>query len=341
MRKSRFAFFGSGFWARYQMAAWKELAAAECTAVYNRTLVKGREFADEFGITKVYDDPEELLCKEKVDFIDLCTNPFTIPDFVRLAARHGIPVISQKPIAPSIEVAEELIGRCKEAGIPYLVHENWRWQKPIRMLKQVLEDGIIGRIFRARLTMVSGFPVFKNEPTLNDLEKFVITDIGTHILDTARFLFGEANSLYCQVQKIHANIKGEDVATILLSMGELKTTVAIELGYAENYLEHDAFPQTFIFIEGEKGSIEITKDYWLRITTEEGTHSRRYPPVDYRWADPDYLVVHSSIVPCNEHLLGAIRGDVEAETTAEDHLKTVILTYKAYESAQLNKVLTL
>jgi predicted dehydrogenase len=333
MEKTKFAFFGAGFWARYQMAAWKEIPEAECVALYNRTLPKGQAFAEEFGVGRVYDDPIELLEKEKIDFIDLCTNPFTLPGFVELAAKYRIPVITQKPIAPSLEIAERCVKLCAEAGIPYLVHENWRWQKQIRKLKEILDSGQIGEVFRARLRMVSGFNVYRNEPTLVDLEKFVITDVGTHILDTARFLFGEAETLYCQTGRIHPDIKGEDVATILMAMGLRRSDVIIELGYAENFLKDDAFSQTFALIEGDKGSIALEKDYKLYVTTRAGTRELYCPPDAYPWADPDYYVIHSSIVACNRHLLGAILGEHPAETTVEDHLNTVRLTYAAYDSA--------
>jgi predicted dehydrogenase len=256
-----------------------------------------------------------------------------------LAANHKTHVITQKPIAPSIAIAERLVKICQTAGNLYLVHENWRWQRQIRELKKLLCSNIVGKVFRAKLTMVSGYPVFRNEPTLKELEQFIITDIGTHIIDVARFLFGEAVSLYCQIQKVHPNIKGEDVATIMMKMRENSSTVIIELGYPENYLENDAFPQTFAFIEGEKGSIELTYDYRLKITTKEGTLSRRYPPETYPWADPDYMVVHSSIVPCNKHLLDAVRGEARAETSAEDHLNTIRLTYEAYKSANKNQAI--
>ena len=338
MEKMRFAFFGAGFWSRYQLSAWKEIHDVECVAIYNRTFSKGKKFAAEFGVQRVYDDPRKLLENEKIDFIDLCTNPFTLPGFVELAAEYKIPVITQKPIAPSIEVAERCRDLCEKAGVPYLVHENWRWQHPMRKLKEILDSGVIGKVFRARLAMVSGFDVYLNEPTLRDLEKFVITDIGTHIIDTARFLFGEANSLYCQTQKVHGDIKGEDVATIVMSMGKAGTTVTIELGYAGTPMENDAFPQTFLFIEGSNGSIELAKDYWVRVTTKDGTLSQRWPPISYAWANPDYLIVHSSIVACNEHLLKAIRGTVKAETTAADHLQTVRLTYAAYVSAAEDRI---
>jgi len=52
-------------------------------------------------------------------------------------------------------------------------------------------------------------------------------------------------------------------------------------------------------------------------------------------------VVHSSIVACNANLLQALRGEGRAETTAEDNLKTIILTFAAYESARTGKTVHL
>src|SRR5262249_2690178 len=154
--------------------------------------------------------------------------------------------------------------------------------------------------------MITGFPVFKNQPFLAELEQFILSDLGSHILDTARFLFGEAKSLYCQTRRIHANIKGEDTATVMMRMGD-DVTVLCQMAYAENFLERDYFPQPSIFIEGDKGSLELQTDYWVRLTTSAGTLVQRCPPPRYPWADPAYDVVHSSIVPCNQNLLGALK----------------------------------
>ena len=339
MKKLRFAICGAGFWARFQLGAWTEIEGVECVAIYNRTLSVAQKLADEFGVKSVYDNAEEMLFKEKPDFIDVITNPFHLSKFVKLAAAYKIPVISQKPMAPSLEEAQQLIAECKKAGVSYYIHENWRWQEPTRELKNVLETGVVGQPFRSRIYMTSGYPVFKNEPTLGDLENFILTDLGTHILDVARFLFGEAESLYCHTQRIHPNIKGEDVATVMMKMGGNKTTVVCEMGYPENYLEHDIFPQTYYFVEGSEGSIEVTGDYWIRITTKSGTHARRLPPKNYKWADVEYQIVHASIVACNQHFAKAFRGEVMAETTAEDNLKTLQLVYASYDSAKENKVI--
>ncbi len=340
MSPLRFAMFGTGFWAHFQLAAWKELQGVECVAIYNRTRSKGERFAAKFGVPAVYDDAGQLLEREKPDFVDIVTYPFTLSHFVKLVAAHKVPVISQKPMAPSVAIAEENIQACREAGVPYYIHENWRWQTQLRELKKVLDSGVIGTPFRARISMVSAFNVYLNEPQIKDLEDFVLTDVGTHILDIARFYFGEAQSVYCQVHRVHLDVKGEDIATVMMRMGG-RTTVTIELGYPENYVEHEYFPETLIYVEGDKGTAEVAKDYWLRVTTREGTLAKRYPPIWYPWVDPDYHVIHSSIVLTNAHFLHALRGEGPAETTGEDNVKTLKLVYAAYESARGRKVVNL
>ena len=333
MTDLRFGVIGAGFWAPFQIGGWQDVPGAKCVAIYNRTVSKAQKVAQAFGIPAVYEDPEEMLDREKLDFLDVITDGATHCKYVLMAARHKQPVICQKPMANTLAEAEEMVRACREAGIPFLVHENWRWQAQIREFKNVLASGEIGAPFRARIFLVSGYPVFDTEPSLKDLEEYILKDLGTHLLDVARFLFGEADRLYCQTHQIHKGIKGEDVATVMMHMGN-RTTVTCYMGFAGNYLENDVFNQTLIFAEGDKGSAELDRNYWIRITTQSGTRSKRYPPAYRPWMLPDYIASHSSIARCNAHLLQALRGEGKAETTGEDNLKTMRLTFAAYESAR-------
>jgi predicted dehydrogenase len=331
MHELRFAIIGTGFWARYQLGAWRELADVRCVALYNRTRAKAENLAQEFGVPKVYDSAEELLHREKPDFVDIITDVSTHRRFVELAAAEKTPVICQKPLAPTLADARAMVAMCKQAGVPLFVHENWRWQTPLRELKHVLNSGLIGRVFRARVTYSNSFPVFDKQPSLKDLEQFILMDIGTHILDTTRLLFGEAATLFCRTARVHPDIRGEDVATVMLGMAS-GATVTCEMSYASR-VEHDCFPETFVFIEGEEGSAELGMDFWIRVTTADGTKARRCPPPFYAWADPRYALAQTAGVACNDNLLGALRGVHPAETTGEDNLKTLQLVFSAYESA--------
>ena len=339
MADLRFAILGTGFWARYQLAAWRELPGARCVAFYNRTRAKAELLAAEFAIPAVYADAAELLQRERPDFIDIITDVGTHRQFVELAATHRTPVICQKPLAPTLADARAMLDACRSAGVPLFVHENWRWQRPLRELKRTLDSGVIGRVFRARVTYANSFPVFDNQPFLKQLEQFILMDIGTHILDSTRMLFGEARMLFCQTTRVHSDIRGEDVATVMLGLAS-GATVTCEMSYASR-VEHDRFPETFALIEGERGSIELAPDYWIRITTENGTQSRRHPPPRYAWADPRYDLSQSSGVACNANLLGALRGESAAETTGADNLKTLKLVFAAYESARTGQVVAI
>jgi len=332
MAPQKFAVFGTGFWSNYQIPAWAEVGGVELVALYNRTVSKAEKVAEKFGVPRVYGDPEELLRTEKPDFIDIIAEIDAHEPLVKLAARYRVPVICQKPMAPDLQTAESMVAVCREAGVPFYIHENFRWQTPMRALKEALDSGVIGAPFRARIDMISGFPVFINQPFLRTLEHLIITDLGSHTLDLARFFFGEAASLYCQIHQVHTDIRGEDVATIMLRT-ERGITVTVNMAYAENFLERECFPQTLLFIEGEQGSLELAPGYSLRVTTREGTHSHRVAAPLYPWADPAYDVVHASIVPCNRNLLEDLTGQGRAETSGEDNLKTVRLVFASYESA--------
>ena len=332
MTTLRFAALGTGFWARFQLSAWREVGGVECVALYNRTRAKAEALAVEMGVPAVYDDAEELLRRERLDFVDVITDPGTHERFVTLAAGRVPSVICQKPLAEDLATAERMVSACRLSGTMLYVHENWRWQAPIRALKAVLDEGRLGRVFRARIEMVSGFDLFSNQPFLKTLERFVLADMGPHILDTTRFLFGEVESLACHTSRVRPDIRGEDVATVLLKTRG-GSTVVVSLGYAGTPLERECFPETFVFAEGDRGSVELGPDYWLRTTTVEGTLARRVPPPRYAWADPRYDVVHASGVPCNANLLRALRGEGPAETTAGDNLKTLRLVFAAYDAA--------
>jgi len=336
----RFAMIGCGFWARYQLAAWQELDGAECVALCDLQRSKAEGLASEFGVTSIYEDPNELMSREKLDFVDIVTTEGTHGQLVRLAAEHRLPVICQKPLAPTLAEAEEMSSACRVAGVPLLVHENWRWQRPIRQLKAKLDQGKIGTPFRVRMEMISGFPIFENQPTLRSLDRLILTDLGAHVIDAARYLFGEAQSIYCQTHSIHHNIRGEDVATVVMSMNDGQTTVTCNLAYAGNALERECFPQTMIFIEADQGSLELKPDYWIHETTVDGTSKQRYLPTMYPWVDPDYAIAQSSIVDCHADLLRGLRNsDYQSETCSEDNLKTLKLVFDAYESAKQRKVI--
>ncbi|NDJ60692.1 MAG: Gfo/Idh/MocA family oxidoreductase [Chloroflexi bacterium] len=342
MSNLRFAMFGTGFWSRFQLAGWYEAGGVECVALYNRTRAKAEQLGQAWNIDKVYSDgeAEALLDNEQLDFVDICTNVETHYPFVKLAAERKLPVVCQKPMATTLAECEAMVAACREANVPLFINENWRWQQPLRDFKRMLDSGRIGKPFRARIHYVNSFPVFDNQPFLKELEQFILTDIGSHILDAARFLFGDAQTLYAHTYRAHPDIKGEDVATVMMTMGDDALTVVCEMSYASR-TEIERFPETYVYVEGHNGFLELGPDFWIRETTADGTLAKRYPPPRYPWADPAYDLIHASIVPTQADFVQALRGEGAAETTGDDNLKTMQLVFGSYESAASGQVITL
>ena len=340
MTNLRCAVFGTGFWSLYQIPAWHEVGGVDIVACYNRTVARAEGVAQRFGIPKVYGNPEELLQNEELDFVDIITEVPAHEPLVLLAAKYKVPVICQKPMAASYESARRMVEACKEAGIPFFVHENYRWQAPVRAAKQMVDAGRIGRIFRGRFQFAHELPEFawQNQPLLKQLEKLVIADQGSHQLDLARFFMGEARSIYGQHLAVRRDISGEDVASISLRMDNAICNV--ELTFVTK-TEGKHFPETTFFLEGTKGTLELRPDFWIHLTTEGGTLINRYPAPRYAWADPAYDVNHASMVPLHQSFLHALRTGEPPENTGEDNLKTMQLVYAAYESAANNQVVTI
>ncbi len=351
MQKLKFAVIGTGFWANYQLPAWYELEHVELVALYNRTRSRAEVFADRFDVPFVYDDIDELLDRHRIggpadelDFVDIITDVDTHLHFTTKAAQRKLNVICQKPMGPSLADARQMVEVCEREGVRLYIHENFRWQAPIRQLKKVLDSGVIGQPFKASVSFCSAFPVFDNQPFLAHLAQFILTDIGSHVLDICRFLFGEARSLYCQTTRVNPAIRGEDVANVLMTM-QSGLVCFVTMSYA-SVLEHEVFPQTLVTVEGSTGSVVLDRDFVIRTTNrnesgQQSTQTQVATPPVYPWADPAYAVVHASIVDCNRNLLTDLRGLGGAETTGADNFETIRLVYAAYDSARDNVVVHL
>ncbi len=342
----KFAVIGCGFWSNFQISAWYELDGVELVAVCDSDLAKANQFAKRFKVKSVYQTADELFKNEDLDFVDIISGVNSHLDLIRMAASKGIPVICQKPMALDLKTANELVSFCQERRVPFFVHENFRWQKPIRKVKEILDQGVIGEVFKAKISLCTGFPVFENQPYLARMEKLIIADLGIHLLDMSRFLLGEMRNICCNIRTVNKDIKGEDVANILME-AENGTSCFIEMSFA-SILEKDYFLETLIMIEGAKGSIYLGPDFIVKTTTKKDpllakleTKSEHVGVDNYSWADPDYAVAHASIVETNRDILNALQGRGKCETTGEDNLKTLELVYAAYESAKDARVVSI
>jgi predicted dehydrogenase len=325
------ALIGCGFFAVNQMHAWQDVAGASIVAICDRDPERLKIVGDQFGIERRYSDAAQMLADGGFDFVDIATTVQSHRALVEMAAAHGVPAICQKPFAKTLDDAKAMVKVCADAGLPLMVHENFRWQTPIQAVKKVLESGAIGQPFWGRFSFRSGYDVFSGQPYLAEGERFIIEDLGIHTLDIARYILGDVNTLNARTKRVNPKIKGEDVATILLDH-EGGATSIVDVSYASK-LSSEPFPETLIELDGTEGSIRLSQGYKLEVTGKNGTEVSDVSPTLLSWASRPWHSIQESVYAIQQHWAERLSSGGETSTSGADNLKTFALVEAAYDSA--------
>ncbi|WP_026870010.1 Gfo/Idh/MocA family protein [Inquilinus limosus] len=327
----RGALIGCGFFAVNQLHAWRDVEGAEITALCDRDPGRLEKAGHDFGIGRLYADAEEMLARETPDFVDIATTVPSHRPLVELAARHRVPVICQKPFAATLDDARAMIAACAAAGVPLMVHENFRWQSPIQAVRRAIESGRIGEVFWGRVSFRSAYDVFSGQPYLATGERFIIEDLGIHSLDIARFLFGDATRLTARTRRVNPAIRGEDVATMLLDH-ESGITSVVDCSYATR-LAAEPFPETLVEVDGSDGTIRLGQGYRMAVTGRDGSETLDVSPRLLPWASRPWHNIQESVAAIQQHWVDCLRAGREPATSGRDNLKTLALVEAAYRSA--------
>jgi predicted dehydrogenase len=245
---------GCGFFADRHIEAWRRIPEAEIVAAADPRLDRAQIFAG-----KAYRSAEEMLDRERLDFVDIVTRVETHLPLVRLAVQRKIPVICQKPIAPDWATALEIVDLAEAGGVRLMIHENWRWQAWYRVAHQMIAGGDIGPLigygFRTRTRDGMGEEPYPKQPYFRQLRRLLIDEAMVHHIDTARFLLGEIETVYAQASRRNPHIIAEDQAILVLTHeGEVHGWID---GHRFLDPEPDGPAMGDAFFEGERGILSI------------------------------------------------------------------------------------
>ena len=332
----RAGLIGCGFYSRNHLHAWRDLAAdVELVAVCDRDEHRAKAAAVAFDVPRWYGDAARMFATESLDFVDIVTTMPSHKSLVLLAASHKVPAIVQKPFAPTWQECLDMVDACGDAGVPLMVHENFRFQSPIRAVRRILEEGTIGELTWGRITWRTGYDIYAGQPYLASEKRFILLDIGVHVLDLARVLLGEVDRVVCEMQSVRPGIVGEDAATIMLRHANGAVSV-VDCSYAARR-DPDPFPEVLLEIEGRRGSLILSPGLELRVTSDGTTtvHSLRTPLLP--WTSEPWHVSQESVLHTQRHWVECLRLGREPETSGRDNLKTYALVEAAYESAKAHR----
>lgn len=339
MSELKGALIGCGFFSVNQMHAWRDINDVGIVAICDQNPERLKIIGDQFNIMRRFTSAQEMFDSGNFDFVDIATTVASHLPLVTLSAQYKIPVICQKPFALNITDAKTMVDTCSNAKVPLMVHENFRWQSAIQAVKTVIEKGEIGEPFWGRFSFRSAYDVFSGQPYLAEGERFIIEDLGIHILDISRYLMGEVHALSARTQRINPTIAGEDVATMLLDHENGRTSI-VDCSYASK-LRKEPFPETSIEIDGTKGSIRLHPGYRLEVVSGEQSYEKDVSPVLLPWASRPWHNIQESVLEIQRHWAQCLRTEQEPSTSGTDNLNTFALVEAAYQSAASGKLVRL
>jgi D-apiose dehydrogenase len=329
----RIGVIGCGFYAQNHLNAWRDLApfGAALTAVCDVDPAKAKAAGETFGLPW-YTDVKAMLSAEKLDAVDIVTRQDTHRAIAETTIAHGIPTIVQKPFAPTWEDATAIVDAARKAGVWLAVHENFRFQAPLRAVRKVIDSGAIGDPSWARITFRTGFDVYKTQPYFLEEEKLVIADVGVHVLDVSRFLLGDVARISCEIQRRNPRVKAEDDTATMLLRHERGAVSIVEATYEARRAD-DWFPETLLEIEGPRGSIIVTAGCRMKVTSDgKATESDIGAPL-LSWTSHPWHVSQEGAMGACRHFLDCLQRGAPAETRGEDNLRTYALVDAAYRAA--------
>ena len=143
-------------------------------------------------IPRLYEDYREMLKNEALDMLSICTWNPTHLEITREAVNNGVRAIfCEKPIADSLQSADEMIRLCHDKGVILQIDHQRRFDKFHQEIRRFLQDGRLGRIQQVTFYYVSG-----------------IANAGSHMFDLLRFFFGDVDwvqAIYSQNESPNPN----------------------------------------------------------------------------------------------------------------------------------------
>jgi D-apiose dehydrogenase len=330
---------GCGFFAHNHLHGWRDVTGAKIVALCDTDPARLAAAGDSFGIEKRYNDAAAMMAQEKLDFVDIATTATTHRKLVEIAAQHGLATICQKPFATTLHDAKAMVKVCADANVALMIHENFRWQSPLQTVKKIIDGGSLGDVFFGRVSFRSAYDVFSGQPYLAEGQRFIVEDLGIHILDVARFLLGDVKSVSARIKRVNTKIKGEDVATALLDHGNGVTSV-VDCSYA-TALENELFPQTLIEIDGCHGTLRLAANYQMIVKTRSGCETIDVSPPLLPWASKPWHNIQESVVLIQQHWVDCLKAARQPETSGQDNLKTLALVEAVYASAESGQTIAL
>lgn len=213
MKKLNVGLIGAGFMGKAHSLAyvampmffWPAPAIPVRKTIVDVSDAIAAEAAQRFGFEKSTSDWRSVVEDPEIDIIDIATPNHLHAEIAIAAAAAGKHIISEKPLARNGEEAKTMYDAVKNAGIVHMVAFNYRRTPAVALAKKYIDEGAIGDILNFRGTYLQDWSADPDGPLSWRFQKSIagsgsLGDIGTHVVDMARFLCGEITQVNTQLK---------------------------------------------------------------------------------------------------------------------------------------------
>ena len=155
-----------------------------------------REYAEKLAVVhgaKVYTSVNEMLARESIHMVDICTPSFTHAAIAIQCAERGLHVLSEKPIAYTREDAQAILDTVKKNNVMFMVAQVIRFWNEYVYLKQIYDAGAYGKLLQIWFSRAHGAPLWAWENWYVDptRSKFSPFELHIHDVDYIHYLLGK------------------------------------------------------------------------------------------------------------------------------------------------------
>jgi UDP-N-acetyl-2-amino-2-deoxyglucuronate dehydrogenase len=331
----RLALVGCGRISRNHFDAIARIDGLELSAVCDSAADRARAAGEEQGV-KSFTNYAEMIASADVDIVTVCTPSGLHAAQGIAAAKAGKHVITEKPMAITLEQADGLVQACDVAGVRLFVVKQNRLNPSIQLLKRAVDKGRFGRIYLANTTVRWNRPQeYYDAASWRGTWEFdggAFMNQASHYVDLIQWLVGPVESVVAKTATQARRIEAEDsgVAVLKFRSGALGVIEVNVLTYPRNW-------EGSVSIVGEKGTAKIGGtavnriEHWSFAEYDDDDKlvdaAQTNPPSVYGFGHEAYY----------RNVLSVLRGDAEPETDGRAGRKSLELILGIYESAKTGR----
>ncbi len=338
-RKLRIAIVGCGRIAKNHFGSLdKHADNFELVAVCDTNPAHSAPYANQYDVP-AYTSMEAMLAQHKPDLVSLCTPSGIHADQAALAAKHGVHVITEKPMATRWADGVRMVKACDEAGVRLFVVKQNRRNTTLQLLKRAVEEKRFGKIHMVHLNVFWTRPqAYYDQAKWRGTWEFdggAFMNQASHYVDLLDWLIGPVDKVQAMMSTTR-DIEVEDtgVLNVRWRNGALGSMSVTMLTYPQNL-------EGSITILGEKGTVRIggvaVNDIQLWQFDEPRDYDAQIQSANYETTSV-YGFGHPLYY---KNVVDVMRGVAEPETDGREGLKSLEMLIAAYLSARDGKTVSL